>query len=750
MLERTFTATNSTSQIHTFGSGINWELDHWDNLDFSSITDFSHGHHARAGGGYDTFNFSNISNVSSIIVGRLEDFDPSRDDIRIEGELVHLDNLPSNVRLVEFNGSHDDVNAQAQQWILIATPSGGHIFYALEGARVDMDGNGESNSGNHERHFIMEHQLPDFTALSDVTYADPQNFVPSGYAADGGITVNDIDSSMEDVLEVIEGSISGDLIAAGLNDDIVHGFSGNDQIWGGDGNDAMSGGSGEDTIFGGNGHDTLSGGGGSDDMLGGTGNDTYVVDSFGDRIFERLGQGQDRVESSISFALRAHSQHLETLTLTGTEDISGTGNRQANVIQGNDGDNVLNGAWGNDVLIGGAGNDTFRDDGGADRMLGGVGNDTYRVDSIGDRVVELRGQGTDHVDASVSFSLRSHSQHIETLSLTGRSNINATGNGQANTITGNGGDNLLNGAWGNDLLIGGAGNDTFRDDGGADRMLGGSGDDIYFVDHGEDRIVEMQGQGNDQVEASVSFSLRAHSQHLETLYLTGADDISGTGNGQANTIRGNDGNNVLNGAWGNDHLIGGAGNDTFRDDGGADQMVGGTGNDTYRIDHAQDRIVELQGQGNDHVEASVSFSLRSQSQHLETLTLFGSDSIDGTGNARNNTLIGNRSDNRLDGAWGDDSIDGGGGDDILAGGRGADTFVFREGFGRDLISDFELDQSGEVINLGLISSISSFDDLVNNHIRNIDGQAVINDDLGNTIQIQGVRVEDLAADHFVF
>lgn len=750
MLERTYIATNATSQIHTFGAGINWELDHWDNLDFASITDFSHGHHARSGGGSDTFNFQNISNVSSVIVGRLEDFDASRDEIRIEGELVDLGNPPSNVRIVEFNGSHNDADATPQQWMLISTPSGGQIFYALEGARVDMDGDGESNSNYHERHFIMEDQLPDFSLLSDVPYIDPQNFVPSGYEADGGITVNDIDEGLEDVLEVVEGSMEGDLIAAGLNNDVVRGFAGDDRIWGGSGNDSISGDGGNDTISGGNGHDTLRGGVGADDMLGGSGNDIYIVDDLADRIFEQSGEGRDHVDASISFALRSHSQHLETLTLTGDGDFNGTGNRQANVISGNSGDNILNGAWGNDVLIGGAGNDIFRDDGGADRMVGGRGDDTYRVDNSGDRIVETSGQGNDHVDASISFSLRDHSQHIETLSLIGGGDINGTGNGRANTIVGNGGDNILNGAWGNDVLIGGLGDDTFHDDGGADRMVGGNGNDTYRVDNAGDRVVEFNSQGNDHVDASISFSLRSHSQHLETLSLTGNNDINGTGNGLFNTIRGNDGNNILNGAWGNDILIGGGGNDIFRDDGGADQMVGGIGNDIYRVDHRGDQIVENHGQGNDHVDASVSFSLRSHSQHLETLTLTGTGSIAGTGNGRDNVIIGNRADNRLDGAWGDDTIDGAGGDDILTGGRGADTFIFSDGFGQDTITDFDLAQDGETIRLSSLSSISSFDDLMNNHIRTDGGEVFIFDGAGSTIHLQGVNVSELEADHFIF
>ena len=49
----------------------------------------------------------------------------------------------------------------------------------------------------------------------------------------------------------------------------------------------------------------------------------------------------------------------KSLTLLGIENVSGTGNGQANQIFGNKGANELNGAGGADTLTGGAGNDVF-------------------------------------------------------------------------------------------------------------------------------------------------------------------------------------------------------------------------------------------------------------------------------------------------------------------------------------------------------------------------------------------------------
>ena len=81
----------------------------------------------------------------------------------------------------------------------------------------------------------------------------------------------------------------------------------------------------------------LDGGGAADLMRGGDGNDTYVVDNVGDVAseFDALGSptgGTDTVESAISYIL---PNLIETLVLTGTANIDGTGNSAVNVLTGN-------------------------------------------------------------------------------------------------------------------------------------------------------------------------------------------------------------------------------------------------------------------------------------------------------------------------------------------------------------------------------------------------------------------------------
>ena len=105
---------------------------------------------------------------------------------------------------------------------------------------------------------------------------------------------------------------------------------------------------------------------------------------------------------------------------------------------------------------------------------------------------------------------------------------------------------------------------------------------------------------------------------------------------------------------------------------------------------------------------------------------------------------------KIYGGIGRDKIDGGKGKDKLWGDRGADKFIFKGKFGDDTIKDFETDNKGEKIVLKKIGSIESFDDLMQNHISDVKGSAVIEDGNGNSITIEGITMSELAANDFLF
>ncbi|MEZ5912372.1 MAG: calcium-binding protein [Paracoccaceae bacterium] len=337
------TAQIGLGQIHSYDPNGNDFL----YLSFNNINRFSHGHHVRAGNGHDVFNFVNLDQVRGTVVGRFEDFDSSRDTIQINGRALDFNNLPNNVRIVEYNGQFHDPGSYAQQWLLIDTGKG-YVFYALEGARVDMVDDMMGHHGMHERHFILADAVPDFRHLRDVRFVDPVNVVPEGLEAQGGVTINDTDMTRADVMAAIVGSDAGDLIAAGLNNDRVRSGGGNDVVWGGSGHDLVYGGSGDDTIFGGTGRDRLIGGSGDDRVWGQGGSDTLGGHSGNDVMFG--AGGNDR-------------------------------------LYGHSGKDVLNGGSGHDRLSGGDGNDVLRGGSGRDHINGGAGRD-----------IATGGGGADHFE----------------------------------------------------------------------------------------------------------------------------------------------------------------------------------------------------------------------------------------------------------------------------------------------------------------------------------------------------------------
>ena len=310
----------------------------------------------------------------------------------------------------------------------------------------------------------------------------------------------------------------------------------------GTGNDLgnrIIGNTGNNVITGGAGNDFLDGGtAGIDTIAGGKGDDTYYVNHAGTTLIEKAGEGNDVVNSTITWTLGAN---FETLLLGGTDNINGTGNDLGNRITGNSGNNAITGGAGNDFLDGGTA--------GFDVLAGGMGTDTYYVNHVGTVLIENPGEGNDVVNSTITWTLGSN---FETLLLGGTDNINGTGNDLGNRITGNTGNNVITGGAGNDFLDGGTA--------GTDTIAGGKGDDTYYVNHAGTTLIENQGEGNDVVNSTISWTLGAN---FETLVLSGTANINGTGNALANRIVGNGGDNILNGGAGNDTLTGGGGKDTF-------------------------------------------------------------------------------------------------------------------------------------------------------------------------------------------
>ncbi len=194
--------------------------------------------------------------------------------------------------------------------------------------------------------------------------------------------------------------------------------------------------------------------------------------------------------------------------------------------------------------------------------------------------------------------------------------------------------------------------------------------------------------GDDKIEGAHNADKLQGGSGNDYIKAHGGDDIvyGGYGNDE---IKAGDGNDLVWGSYGNDEIYGGDGDD---------QLKGGTGNDEIHGDDGNDNIYGESGNdtlygndGNDYMEGG--------SGHDDMFGGNGDDCMDGgegdddmcgddgddlmTGGLGNDTMYGGNGDDKLDGNEGNDEVYGGDGNDLVAGGDGDD--IVRGGDGDDIV-----------------------------------------------------------------
>ena len=196
---------------------------------------------------------------------------------------------------------------------------------------------------------------------------------------------------------------------------------------------------------------------------------------------------------------------------------------------------------------------------------------------------------------------------------------------------------------------------------GADMLAGLGGDDLYFVDNVGDLVVEIAGEGIDEVRTSISYALGVgvDVEKLATTNAAGTVAINLTGNALVQLLIGNAGANIIDGGA------------------GADTMRGLGGNDIYLVDDANDVVEEVSGGGNDEARTSVSYALGVDAyvERLVTSDAAGTANLNLTGNAHVLELTGNAGVNIITGGSGNNLLDGGLGADTLVGLGGNDVYI---------------------------------------------------------------------------
>jgi Ca2+-binding RTX toxin-like protein len=373
-----------------------------------------------------------------------------------------------------------------------------------------------------------------------------------------------------------------------------------------------------------------------------------------------------------------------------------------NAIQfGGDGRSLIEnaiGGTGNDVLVGNSANNILNGGAGADNMAGGLGDDTYVVNNVGDVVTEAVGAGIDSVLSSITYTLTAN---IENLTLTDEARLFtmerwATRQGGfwdaqqwlAGDFNGDGKDDMAK-----SFIDGGlASIDVHLSNGAAFTMERWATRQGGFWDAQQWLVGDFNGDGKDDMAKSFNEGgLASIDVHLS--------------NGAGFTME--RWATRQGGFWDAQQWLVGDFNGDGKDDMAKSFNEGGLASIDVHLSNGAGFTMErwatrqggfwdaqqwlagdFTGDGKDDMAKSFNEGgLASIDVHL-------SKSINGTGNALNNSITGSSDNNILDGGAGADSINGGIGADVLTGSTGNDIFVFQ--FGQsiagamDRITDFTI------------------------------------------------------------
>ncbi|MCF8486943.1 MAG: tandem-95 repeat protein [Rhodobacteraceae bacterium] len=336
-------------------------------------------------------------------------------------------------------------------------------------------------------------------------------------------------------------------------------------------------------------------------------------------------------------------------------------------INAGDGDDTILAGEGNDTIFAGSGDDQVYGGDGFETIDGGEGDDSI-FGGFGQELV-YGGDGDDYIDTRGPNPLPDIDYpglYAADLDPTDDLDTVYGGAGNDTIFTGDDADRIF-GRDGNDYIDGGFDDDSLYGNSGFDTIIGSEGNDYIDGGRGDDLIFGgLDLSFPDAINIPDETDLRPGNNGDSIVGGYGNDTIYGMDD--ADTISGDQGDDLIYGGVDNDSLLGADGSDTIFGEHGNDFIDGATGDDVLDGGIGDDTLAG--GTGND--------------------TVLGGDS--------NDILTGEDGDDLLSGGTGNDTLDGGVNNDTLLGGTGADSLT--GGFGRDLLdlgTDGIPDSVGDIV-----------------------------------------------------
>jgi hypothetical protein len=603
------------------------------------------------------------------------------------------------------------------------------------------------------------------------------------------------------------GTGAGETLTGTSEEDTIQALGGNDTLQGLAGNDILNGGVGNDravytdasggltinlaagTVSGaGVGTDTLQsvenirGGNFADSFnaVGFSGTSTNAGSTGTVNSFEGMGGNDTITGNGSTVALYQNASAGVTVDLAagtaqGTDagDIAGVGNDTLSGVS------AVSGSAFNDTLLGSnttATVESFIGNGGNDLIDGRGGLDRANYAAILDDTVTggisidmasgiVTGDASVGTDTLRGIEFVRGSQFADTYVATGfsGSSANAGFNGTFNEFEGMGGNDIITGngntrlAFYNatsgvtvDIAAGTAsgasiGNDTFT---GVNSIAGSqSADTLYGSNNAAGTSEQFEGRaGNDTFDGRGGFDQAVYNNDVAVTSGIAIDMAAGTVTGGA--------------AIGTDTLLSIESiratnfNDTYVATGFSNSSTNAGSNGTFNDFEGMGGNDTITGNGNTRITfnnagAGVTVNLLAGTA---SGTSTGNDTFTGVNQVRGSnfadTITGDANNNTLDGQGGTDTITGGAGNDTLTGGANADTFVFANGFGADIVTDFSQAQFDKID----LTGITGVYDLagVQALASQVGANTVIDFGGGNTITLNGVTAASLLTSDFIF